>query len=77
MPGITIQADTGYQGIKKYHNNSLLPTKRSKNHPLTKTEKQNNREISSQRVYNENIICFIKRFRIVSDRYRNRRKRFG
>ena len=27
--------------------------------------------------YNEHAIGFIKRFKIVADRYRNRRKRFG
>jgi len=36
-----------------------------------------NREISSERVGNEHAIGFIKRFKILSERYRNRRKRFG
>ena len=31
----------------------------------------------SQRVLNENVIGKLKRFKILSDRYRNRRKRFG
>jgi hypothetical protein len=44
---------------------------------LTQEDKRNNREISSERALNENIIGFIKRFKIVADRYRNRRKRFG
>ncbi|WP_162920529.1 transposase family protein, partial [Candidatus Fukatsuia symbiotica] len=44
---------------------------------LTQEDKRNNRELSSQRVLNENVIGMIKRFKIVSDRYRNRRKRFG
>lgn len=68
--------DTGYQGIKKMHKNSEHPKKRSKKKPLSKEEKIKNREISRERVVNENIIGSIKRFRIVSDRYRNRRKRF-
>lgn len=55
----------------------MLPKKRSKKHPLTKEEKQLNRDISAQRVLNENVIGKIKRFKILSDRYRNRRKRFG
>jgi hypothetical protein len=33
--------------------------------------------VSSQRVLNEFVIGLIKRFKFVSDRYRNRRKRFG
>jgi hypothetical protein len=70
-------ADTGYLGIKRLQNTSLLPKKRSKKMPLTKEEKQENRRISVQRVLNENVIGKIKRFKILSDRYRNRRKRFG
>jgi len=69
--------DTGYQGIKKLHSNSVLPKKRTKRNPLTAEEKASNHEISSERVPNEHAIGFIKRFRILSERYRNRRKRFG
>lgn len=51
--------------------------KSSKKKPLTKEDKKNNQKISSERVLNENVIGVIKRFRIVNDKYRNRRKRFG
>jgi hypothetical protein len=54
-----------------------LPKKRSKKKPLTEEDKLFNRELSSCRALNENIIGTIKRFKIVSERYRNRRKRFG
>ena len=54
-----------------------MPKKRSQHKPLTMNDKIKNREISSKRVLNENVIGIIKRFKIVSDRYRNRRKRFG
>ncbi|WP_162920527.1 transposase family protein, partial [Candidatus Fukatsuia symbiotica] len=66
-----------YQGLGKIHSNSALPKKKTKKNPLTKEDKRNNRELSSQRVLNENVLGMIKRFKIVSDRYRNRRKRFG
>ena len=69
--------DTGFIGIKKYHDNSELPIKRTKKNPLTKEDKKYNRKVSSERVLNENVIGCIKKFGIVSDRYRNRRKRFG
>lgn len=72
--GIT---DSGYTGIKKLHENSRLPKKSSKKKPLTVEEKKQNRQISSERVVNENVIGSLKRFKIISDRYRNRRKRFG
>jgi hypothetical protein len=44
---------------------------------LTKEEKKRNQEIASQRVANENVIGMLKRIKIIADRYRNRRKRFG
>jgi DDE superfamily endonuclease len=72
--GIT---DSGYTGIMRLQRNSRLPKKSSKNKPLTKEEKKQNQEISSERVVNENVIGSLKRFKIISDRYRNRRKRFG
>lgn len=69
--------DSGYTGIKKLQKTSRLPKKSSKKKPLTKEEKKQNREISSERALNENVIGSLKRFKIVSDKYRNRRKRFG
>ncbi len=76
-PETKIDADTGYQGIVKLHNNSVLPRKKTKKKHLTKEDKAFNRAISSERVLNEHIIGRIKRFRVVADKYRNRRKRFG
>jgi hypothetical protein len=69
--------DTGYQGLQKLHLNTKLPKKKTKKHPLTKEDKKFNKDIASGRVLNENVIAMIKQFKIVSDRYRNRRKRFG
>lgn len=76
-PSTKTITDTGYQGLQKLHINALLPKKRSKKKPLSREDKKNNRQISQDRVLNENVIGRIKRFKIVSDRYRNRRKRFG
>jgi len=70
-------ADSGYQGILDWHPNSQTPAKKSKLHPLTQEQKANNREISKERIFVENIIRRLKIFRILSERYRNRRKRFG
>ncbi|KTD58737.1 hypothetical protein Lsai_1344 [Legionella sainthelensi] len=56
------------------HSNSELPKKKTKKSPLTKEDKRKNRKLSSERVLNENVIGMIKRFKIISDRYRNRRK---
>ena len=76
-PKVKILTDTGYQGIKKLHANSELPKKKTKKQRLTKEERTKNRKLSSERVLNENVIGMLKRFKIISDRYRNRRKRFG
>ena len=76
-PKTAIKVDTGYQGITKIHKNSELPKKRSKRSPLTKDDKFRNRKISRERVANEHAIGFVKRFRVISERYRNRRYRFG
>ena len=74
---IKIQADSGYQGIDKLHKNSETPKKKSKKKPLSKEDKANNRRIGSERVVVEHINRWLKRLRIIAERYRNRRKRFG
>ena len=73
----TLEADTGYQGLAQIHANSLLPKKRSKNHPLSKQQRKEKRKISKKRIFVEHAIRFLKRFRILCERYRNRRKRFA
>lgn len=54
-----------------------MPKKRTKKTPLSKEDKNNNKAIAVARVANENVIGMLKRFRIIADKYRNRRKRFG
>jgi hypothetical protein len=76
-PETILETDTGFQGIAKLHTNAVLPKKSSKCRPLSRGDKLRNHEISSQRVLNEHVIGFIKRFRILAERYRNRRKRFA
>lgn len=77
LPEIKTLTDTGYQGINKLHANAELPKKKTKKNPLTKEDKRKNQLLSSERVLNENVIGMLKRFKIIADRYRNRRKRFG
>jgi hypothetical protein len=69
--------DSGYTGIKRLQKTTKLPKKSSKKRPLTLEEKKENQKIASERVANENVIGSLKRFKILSDKYRNRRKRFG
>jgi len=70
-------ADAGYLGIGNLHENSRIPAKKSKLHPLTQAQKAENHQLSCQRIFVENVIRRLKIFRILSERYRNRRKRFG
>lgn len=74
---ISAITDSGYTGIQKIQSTTRLPRKKQKGKVLTKEEKQENHAIASERVANENVIGCLKRFKILSDRYRNRRKRFG
>ena len=70
-------ADSGYLGLVKCHRNSRTPHKRSKHHPLTPEQRAENRQLSRERFVAEHVIRCLKVFRILSERYRNRRKRFG
>lgn len=74
---LELLADSGYQGLQKLHENSQTPKKKPKKGKLTKEEKAGNSELSRRRVIVENVIRSLKIFRILSERYRNRRKRFG
>ena len=69
-----VKFDSGYQGAEKIHSNSELPRKSSKLKPLTKKEKRENLKLSKTRVKVEHVIGKIKIFRIMAERYRNRRK---
>ena len=72
-----ILGDTGYQGIQKRHAKSTIPRKKKRGTELSRDDKRFNHELSSKRIEVEHVIGSLKKFRIISDRYRNRRKRFG
>lgn len=74
---LRLRADLGYWGLQNETAKAILPLKNSKLHQLTKAEKQLNRELAGKRVKVENVIRRLKVFRILSERYRHRRKRFG
>jgi transposase len=63
--------------LAELHENSQTPFKKSKYHALTQREKQKNRVLARKRIVIEHIFCKLKVFRILSERYRNRRKRFA
>ncbi len=74
---IRVLADAGYQGLAGLHENCQTPIKKSKYHPRTQKEKRSNRALARKRILIEHIFRKLKVFRILSERYRNRRKRFA
>ena len=76
-PNKRVVTDSAYQGMQKRHKKCSLPRKKSKHHPLTKEERKKNQAIARERIANENVLAAIKRFKMIADRYRNRRKRFA
>ncbi len=69
-------ADSGYQGLLELHARARTPIKKPKGGELTDEQKAFNKALASERVVVEHIIRHLKIFRIVSQRYRNRRRRF-
>jgi hypothetical protein len=70
-------ADSGYQGLSKLHEKGRTPRKKPHKSELSDEQKQANRELARRRVIVEHVIRSLKIFRILAERYRNRRKRFS
>jgi hypothetical protein len=75
-PATVLFADLGYLGIDALHASACIPHKASKLKKLTAEQKRENRTQRKQRIVIEHTFAFIKRFKIFSTPYRNRRKRF-
>ena len=69
--------DRGYQGIQKLHRHAQLPHKKPRGGKLTSPQKSANRSLARRRVRIEQVNRCLKIFRILAERYRNRRRRFG
>lgn len=70
-------ADKGYQGLQNLHVLSHTPKKKPRGTQLTAEDKAANRKLAQQRVVCEHINRSLKIFRLLSERYRNRRHRFN
>lgn len=70
-------ADSGYQGMATLHRESCIPVKKSRHQRLLEADQHYNQQIAQVRIVVEHINRKLKVFRILSERYRNRRKRFG
>jgi len=69
--------DKGYQGIQWLHPNSRLPIKKPKGGTLSRADKAKNHELAAERIGIEHVNRRFKIFRILAERYRNRRRRYG
>lgn len=69
---VAVWVDTGFQGIQKYHNNTLIPKKNTKKNPLTEEDREENKIISHFRVIVEHAIGGIKRYQCLQQPYRNK-----
>lgn len=68
--------DLGYLGILNFHENTFIPAKSSKYHRLTDEELELNKEMARIRIEVEHFNAKFKTFQIMSQPYRNRKKRF-
>lgn len=76
---VRVNLDRGYEGAEdRYPNNKVYKAKRAqRNHPLTLFEKLYNHIINKTRILVEHVIGRVKKFRIVSELFRNRRATHG
>jgi hypothetical protein len=76
-PEVWCLADSGYQGLQDIHPQTVLPVKKPRNGSLSPEDKHNNGRLAKLRIRVEQVIRSLKVFKLLADRYRNRRKRFG
>lgn len=70
-------ADLGYQGLQRRHALTWLPFKATQHRPLDEEQRAYNRALARVRIKVEHVIRALKIFRILAERYRNRRRRFA
>ncbi|MGL4608263.1 MAG: IS5 family transposase [Trueperaceae bacterium] len=74
---LELKADKGYQGLKHLHANSQTPYRKPPKQTLSKEQRATNRKLASEHIRIEHVIGNLTVFRILQERYRNRRKHFG
>lgn len=75
-PNAKIKTDKGFLGIKVFFPKSEVPHKASKYHPLTKKQKQENRQLAKERIIIEHRNRECKIFLICKERYRGKHKNY-
>ena len=71
--------DLVYLGVEKDFPEqlSVLPNRKKRNQELSQEEKEYNMNHSKKRIVIEHIICRLKKYRIMSDVFRNRLRKYN
>ena len=71
--------DLGYLGVEKDFPEQLssLPFKKKRNQELSQEEKEYNKNHSKKRIVIEHTICRLKKYRIMSDTFRNKLRKYN
>ncbi len=72
--------DLGYLGVEKDFPEQLLssiPNRKKRNLELSQEEKEYNKSHSKKRIVIEHTICRLKKYRIISDVFRNRLRKYN
>lgn len=72
---LRVRLDLGYAGFEKAYEcvQAVLPKKRKKGVVLTDEEKAENKQKAQERIFVEHSLAGLKRYRILSDRLRNKK----
>jgi len=75
---VTSMFDLGFVGVEKDYpeQKSSLPIKKEKGYELTTQEKEYNHNHSAKRIVIEHVICRIKKYKIMSDIFRNKLRKY-
>ena len=75
---VTSMFDLGFVGVEKDYpeQKSSLPIKKEKGYELTTQEKDYNHNHSAKRIVIEHVICRIKKYKIMSDIFRNKLRKY-
>jgi IS5 family transposase len=73
-----LAVDKGYTGIVKHYPKRVvaIPKKPSKHHPLTLSQKRQNRCLAKRRIVVEHAIGRVKKYQVMGSKYRHREKEY-
>jgi alpha-mannosidase len=77
-PQVVNVVDLGYLGVEKDYPEQLsaLPYKKKRNYELSQEEKEYNKIHSKKRIIVEHTICRLKKYRIMSEVFRNKLRKY-